>query len=213
MLVTVTDQRVTEPVEALLFDLGGVVITVDFDRCFRQWADSASCEAKDIASRFGFDAAYEDHERGALSAGAYFANVRSALSLDLPDEELLDGWNAIYVGADDEVLALLSRARTRWPLYAFTNSNPTHQAVWSQRFARELEIFDAIFVSSELGHRKPDAAAFHAVASRIDVPPRRILFFDDSLENVEGARAAGLQAVHATSAESIRVALHSTTGK
>ena len=201
-----------EPVEALLLDLGGVVITTDFGRCFQRWADSASCAVVDVTSRFGFDAAYEDHERGALTAEEYFTRVRDALHLDLDHDALVDGWNDIYVAADAEVLDLLSRARERWPLHAFTNSNPTHQSAWSARFAQELEIFDSIFVSSELGHRKPERAAFEAVASTIDVLPGRILFFDDSLENVEGAREAGLQAVHVTSAESVREALRSVEG-
>lgn len=199
----------TEPVEALLFDLGGVVITIDFGRCFRWWADSAACAVEEIASRFAFDSAYEDHERGTLSSAGYWTSVRGALSLDLPDEALLQGWNDVYVGTDAEVLDLLSQARTKWPLYGFTNTNPAHQAVWAQRFAPELQVFESIFVSSELGHRKPDRAAFDAVASMIGAPPPRILFFDDSLENVEGAREAGLQAVHVSSPASVRAALRS----
>lgn len=210
--MAVDEQLSAEPVDALLFDLGGVVITIDFGRCFLRWAGSAACAVEDIASRFGFDSAYEDHERGTLSTAAYWTSVRSALSLELPDDALLHGWNDIYVGADAEVLDLLSRARTKWPLYAFTNSNPAHQAVWTQRFARELEVFDSVFVSSELGRRKPDRSAFDAVASLIGMPPRRILFFDDSLENIKGAREAGLQAVHVKSPESVRAALRSAAG-
>jgi len=145
-----------EPVEALLFDLGGVVVTIDFGRCFQRWADSAGCAAEDIAARFVFASAYKEHERGTLDTAAYRTSVRNSLSLDLPDDSLLAGWNDIYVGADPTVLDLLSRARTEWPLCAFTNSNPAHQAVWAARFASELEVFDTIFVSSELGHRKPD---------------------------------------------------------
>ena len=196
-----------EPVEALLFDLGGVVITIDFGRCFQRWADSAGVAAGDIAARFAFDSAYEEHERGTLDTAAYWTSVRDSLSLDLHDDSLLAGWNDIYVGADPTVLDLLSRARNEWPLCAFTNSNPTHQAVWAARFASELEVFDTIFVSSELGHRKPDRAAFDAVVTSIGVPASRILFFDDGVENVAGAEAAGLQTVHVTSAESVRSGL------
>jgi HAD superfamily hydrolase (TIGR01509 family) len=197
----------SESIEALLFDLGGVIIKIDFGRCLRRWATSAGCAVEDIASRFTFDAAYEDHERGTIDAAEYFAGLRRSLSLDLTDDALLEGWNDVYVGPDAEVVDLLVQARTRFPLYAFTNTNPSHQTVWSRLFARELEVFDSIFVSSEIGHRKPDRAAFEAVASMIDVSPSRILFFDDGPENVEGARKAGLQAVHVTSADSVRAAL------
>jgi len=61
-----------------------------------------------------------------------------------------------------------------------------------------VSAFDRIFVSSELGFRKPERAAFDAVSDTIEVAPRNILFFDDTLENVEGARRAALNAVLVT---------------
>lgn len=194
-------------VEVLLFDLGGVVIDIDFRRCFARWADSARCGVDEIASRFTFDAAYEDHERGVLDVAGYFDSLRHGLSFTLRDDQLLEGWSDIYVEVKDGIGPLLHAAKTRFPLYAFTNSNPSHQAVWSERFAADLEVFTSTFVSSELGERKPDPAAFDAVAAKIGVPASSILFFDDSPENVVGSRNAGLQAVHVTSTDSVRTAL------
>jgi putative hydrolase of the HAD superfamily len=55
-----------------------------------------------------------------------------------------------------------------------------------------------------MGLRKPEPAAFRHIEREIGVPAHRILFFDDSLQNVEGARACGLQAVHVTSDETVR---------
>ena len=52
-----------------------------------------------------------------------------------------------------------------------------------------------MFVSPQIGHRKPDRSAFEFVAHSIAVPLESMLFFDDTLENVEGALAAGLAAV------------------
>ena len=202
---------VSEPVEALLVDLGGVVIGIDFGRCFERWARSAGCSAEALAARFTFDAAYEGHERGALGTTAYWDHLRDTLSIGISDEDLLDGWNDIYEGATHDVVELLRRAGATWPLYGFTNTNPAHQSEWVHRFAAELSIFRTIFVSSELGHRKPDREAFEVVVDAIGVPAARTLFFDDTAENVEGALAAGLQAVHVTSADSVRVALESAS--
>lgn len=194
-------------VEVLLFDLGGVVIDVDFGRCLARWADSAGRQVDDIDSRFSFDSAYEDHERGLLDAAGYFSSLRRVLAVELRDEELLEGWSDIYLGFIADMGPLLAAASARYPLYAFTNSNRSHQAVWSERFAKELGIFTATFVSTDLGLRKPDREAFEAVSAAIEVPPSSILFFDDSYENVAGALEAGLQAVHVTSTDSVRSAL------
>jgi len=64
-----------------------------------------------------------------------------------------------------------------------------------------------VFTSCDIGLRKPEAAAFAHIVSEIGVPASRILFFDDTLENVEGARACGLQAVHVTSDETVKETL------
>ncbi len=72
-----------ESVDVLLFDLGGVVVDIDFGRCAARWAASAGRDREDVASRFAFDAAYEEHERGTLDAAGYFESLRQFLSVDL----------------------------------------------------------------------------------------------------------------------------------
>lgn len=196
-----------ERVEVLLFDLGGVVIEIDFGRCFAHWARASGRDATELRSRFSMDAAYAAHERGTIDAAGYFSAVRASMELDLSDSDLLHGWNDIYVGPIAGVAPLLAAARAVFPLHAFTNTNPSHQAVWAHRFANELAVFDRTFVSSELGLRKPDPEAFDAVATALNASPDRILFFDDSTENVAGARAAGLQAVLVRSTADVRATL------
>jgi len=191
-------------VRALLFDLGGVVFGIDFACAFRRWAASAACDPDDLRARFKFDRAYEEHERGRLDLGGYFAELRDALGVDLSDRDLLAGWNDIYLGVVPGIRSLLSAAAERYPLYALTNSNPKHQGVWALRFAEELSVFRTVFVSSELGVRKPDHEAFATVADRIGLDPPAILFFDDSMENVEAARQVGMSAVLVASANDVR---------
>lgn len=194
-------------IDVLLFDLGGVVFDVDFGRCFAHWAGAAGVDAGELAARFAFDDAYAAHERGTIDVAAYFDAVRAALALPLGHDEMLAGWNDIYLGPRPGMLALLAEARSRFAVHAFTNTNAAHHLVWAERFADDLAVFDTIFVSSELGLRKPDREAFETVAGLIGTPPERIVFFDDLAENVAGARAAGLRAVHVTTTDSVRAAL------
>jgi HAD superfamily hydrolase (TIGR01509 family) len=194
-------------VRALLFDLGGVVIRLDFERVFRRWALAARCEAASLATRFSQDDAYARHEKGEIDAADYFDSLRSTLGIDLSDEQFLDGWNDIYEGPVDGVEAMLRSASHSFPLYAFTNSNPSHQSVWTTELRLELTWFRAVFVSSELGMRKPERDAYLEVVTRTGHRASEFLFFDDSPENVAGARAAGMQAVLARSAADVRKAL------
>ena len=182
--------------DALLFDLGGVVMGLDWEPMFRRWGDAGGVAPATLRGRYGFDEHYERHERGEIDELAYFASLRRSLGIDIGDDEFLAGWGAIFTDPVDETVALLERLRDRVPLYAFSNSNAAHHAVWSRKFEAALRNFRRVFVSSEIGLRKPERASFDYVSREIGVPNPRILFFDDTLVNVEGARAAGLQAVH-----------------
>ena len=193
--------------DALLFDLGGVVIQIDFARAIQAWADAACVPASQVNARFALDAGYEAHERGEMEPAAYCAHLRQTLGLALADEHLLSGWNQIFVGEMPAVGALLAKLAKSYPLYAFSNTNVAHRAFWQVRYAGILEPFLQIFCSCDLGTRKPSPAAFLEVARRIEIAPGRIAFFDDHPDNVRGARQAGLRAHEVHSAEDIRAAL------
>ncbi|MBO0766136.1 MAG: HAD-IA family hydrolase [Hyphomicrobiaceae bacterium] len=207
---------VGDRVEALLFDLGRVVIELDSARVHARWAELAGVSVAEIErrarTRVAQSEAFHRHECGEISDAAFFAHLRSALEIDLTDDELKDGWNAIFVGEMPGIRPLLALAGRVLPLYAFSNTNPAHQACWSVRFSELLASFRQVFVSNELGARKPDVAAFRAVATAMGVAPARILFFDDMAANVAGAKASGMQAVEVAAVADIELALISLEG-
>ncbi len=197
----------TAKVQALLFDLGGVVLDIDFNRAFEHWQPVSRLSLDEIKAGFEFDAAYQQHERGEMDAAQYFTHLCNTLQLQEGHTRIAEGWNAIFLGEISETLAMIQSARSRLPCYAFTNSNAAHQAVWSAMFPSVVQAFDRIFVSSGMGCRKPERQAFDHIAREINVTPGAILFFDDLAENVAGAQAAGLQAVHVRGPADVRVAL------
>jgi len=193
--------------DALLFDLGRVVLDVDFGRVMRIWAGHAGCEPADLAARFVVNDSFRHHETGRIDDAAFFRNLRQSLGLGISDAQFLEGWNAIFAGEMPGIAPLLSRAAARLPLYAFSNTNPPHVAHFSKTYADVLGHFREIYLSSSIGLRKPEVAAYHHVVSAIGVPASRIVFFDDSAENIAGARAYGLTAVQVRSSDDIASAL------
>jgi glucose-1-phosphatase len=193
--------------DALLFDLGRVVINIDFSKAVACWAGHAGCAASDLAARFIRDESYRHHEVGRISDADYFASLRSSLGIPLTDDQFLEGWNAIFAGEMPGIDPLLARAGKHLPLYAFSNTNPAHVAHFPAVYANVLRHFRELFLSSTIGLRKPDTEAYDHVVRAIGVPASRIVFFDDLAENVEGARAAGLHAVQVKSSADVADAL------
>jgi len=184
-----------------------VLVDIDFNRAFGAWAGAAQVPASQIAARFAFDRAYEAHERGEIDADEYFEHLRNLLGLSLSTQEILAGWNAIFVGPVRGIDRLLRQLAESFPLYVFSNTNLAHRTFWQSRYANLLAPFSAIYCSCELGARKPSGEAFLEVCRRIGIVPSRIAFFDDRGENVLGAREAGLNAFQVASAADIRRAL------
>ena len=186
----------SQKIEGLLFDMGGVVFEIDFERALQTWSNLTRLPIEEIRSRFSMDQAYEKHERGEIKASEYFSHLRHVLELEANDSEIAMGWNAIYLEEIAETVNHILAVNNNMPCFAFTNSNPTHQTFWEAAYPRAVECFHQIFISSDLGLRKPERAAFEAISSAIGIKLNAMLFFDDTEENVSGARAVGMEAVH-----------------
>jgi len=193
--------------DALLFDLGRVVIDFDLARTLKAWAVELGSDPSATMVRLAANDTFHRYETGHVSDAEFFAAVREVLGLKLSDEALRDGWNAIFIGEMPGIAPLLERAAGGLPLYALSNTNDAHIAHFSEHYAHLLMHFRELFLSSRIGMRKPNADAYDYVVKQIGVPAERIVFFDDLAENIEAARAHGLKAVHVRTSADIAQAL------
>lgn len=103
-------------------------------------------------------------------------------------------WLDIVV--DERSRALVHDLRRRGlGVHLATNQNPERRDHMRTVLGYD-DLFDASFYSCELGAAKPDAAYFSTVLDRLGAPAGEVLFVDDSVANVEGARGVGLLAEH-----------------
>lgn len=158
-----------ETVKVLLFDLGGVVLEISFANVLESWAARAGVDGEALKNRFKLDSFYEQHECGKLTASEYFASLRQSLDIHLTDEQFTEGWNAIALGEVPGIKTLLRRAKTRFPLYAFSNTNFTHLEYVTSHYRDVLALFERLFASCEMGKRKPTRDAFETVVREIGV--------------------------------------------
>lgn len=186
----------SQKIEGLLFDLGGVVIEIDFELALQTWQQWTLLPIEEMRRRFKLDEVYEKHERGEIEAPEYFTHLRNKLELEANDSEITLGWNAIFLDEIVETVNYILAVRNTLPCFAFTNSNSVHQTFWMSKYPRVVNSFHQVFVSSELGLRKPEGKAFEAIADATGISLDAMLFFDDTEKNVRGAQAVGMQAIH-----------------
>jgi putative hydrolase of the HAD superfamily len=195
------------PPRAILFDLGGVVLDIDFSRALAAWAPHSRLSSEQLRAAFAADEPFQRHETGHLDNDAYFTHLRRRLALDCELAQVQAGFNSIFVGEIAETVQMLDALRDTVPCYAISNTNAAHVAEIERAFPRLLPRFARVFASYRIGHRKPHPAAFTHVLQEIALPAPEVLLFDDLQPNIDAARALGLQAVRVTSPADVRAAL------
>ena len=96
--------------------------------------------------------------------------------------------------ADEEVVALLRRARVRVPLVLVSNAALELESDLHSMGLSDLA--DHVVNSARVGLAKPDPRIFRLAAELAGTAPERCLFVDDSEENVAAAAALGMRCVH-----------------
>lgn len=206
-LPALTTRVKREDIDALLFDFGGVLVEIDFDRVLERWAELAGVGLSQVKERFDHGVDYQRHERGEIDAAAYFAALRASLGIDLSDDGFADGWARVFGPEISATVALLPRLAASVPIHLFSNTNATHHRYWSARYELALRPLERRFISSEMGLRKPERAAFEHVARELGMPTGRILFFDDTAANIDGALAVGMPALRVRSPADVESAV------
>jgi epoxide hydrolase-like predicted phosphatase len=181
--------------KTIIFDLGNVVFDISFESMYEYWARSLGCDERFVREKVYFDEEYKRFERGEISAEYYSNYIREKLEYRLTEEDFLVGWNSIYRESIPGIENLLKRLKEEGiQLSCLTNTNILHAEVWREVYRSQLEYFDMIFCSFEIGARKPERKVYETVLNSIGVEPECVLFIDDKEENVLGASDVGMEA-------------------
>ena len=182
----------TQQVDAVVFDLGGVVAAFRPEQRLRAFAAATGFTGSEVRSRLfesGFDPACN---RGRYSLQEAYAAGILLLDHRLDQATFAECWCTAFV-PDDEMLDLIGALHSRTGL--LTNNGPILLEQLPARLPRVVAAFDAIVFSCQAGAPKPDPRPYRHMSAQLDIASERILFVDDSQANVEGALNAGMQAI------------------
>jgi HAD superfamily hydrolase (TIGR01509 family) len=108
---------------------------------------------------------------------------------------------------DADVVALVSRVRSRAITAMLTNNGPLVHLMLGELLADVAAGFDQLCFSYQVMATKPEPRAFLGTLERLGFTPEQCLFVDDAEQNVLGARAVGIDAIRFESAHMLAVAL------
>lgn len=190
----------TERIEAVVFDIGRVLVQWDMRVLFRQLLDDEA-EVEWVYRNVVTEAWHGQHD-----AGRPIAEMVAERSAEFPRyaaviQAYADRFNETIPGPVPGSAELVEALHERGvPLYAITNFGADTWAGFRPTFPL-LERFGDIVVSGVERVAKPDPAIYALAAQRFGRDPATMLFIDDSLPNVMSARDCGWHAHHFISAD------------
>ncbi|WP_420064656.1 glucose-1-phosphatase [Pectobacterium colocasium] len=182
-----------------IFDLGNVVIDIDFKRVLGVWSNLSSVPLATLQERFVMGEAFEQHERGEISDEEFAIRLCQEMGIALSFEQFTAGWQAIFVALRPEVIDIMQRLRQEGHrVVILSNTNRLHCAHWPALFPEVGVAADRVYLSQDIGLRKPELAIYQYVLTQEGVTPAQAVFFDDNAANVDAAQSLGIHSVLVT---------------
>jgi epoxide hydrolase-like predicted phosphatase len=182
-------------IKALIFDFGGVLVRTSDWSLRRQWETRLGLGERALDQAVFNSEVARRASRGELPAGEVWVDVARSLKLD--DAQLdacrRDFWANDRL--DTELVDLIQSLRPRYKTAILSNAWNDARDNFTRLFGLD-KAFDLLIISAEEGVTKPDPRAYLLAAERLGVEPHEAVFVDDFIENIEGARAVGMQAIH-----------------
>lgn len=206
------DQEIS-PIRNIIFDFGGVLFAIDYNAPAREFSklgwDGFTAEYAQAAQ----SDVYDRLEIGDIPVDEFWNYLYQKMP-QASHQEVKDAWNSILLHPISERIAAVPRIKKAgYRTFLLSNTNATHVPEFEQMMKDSgdypvfLDGFEVIHYSQELGMRKPHPETFLHLCNLHGLTTAETLFIDDSIQHVEGAKKAGLQALHLTPEKDLLVEL------
>ena len=191
-----------ENIENIIFDLGGVIINIDYNLTAQAFKDLGLSNFDEMYSQAAQSGLFDKFERGLCSPSYFINGLLDYMPAGTTPNQVVAAWNAMILDLPMENLELLKTLNAKYRIFLLSNTNEIHvqyfHRLLSQNNAAESldPYFAKVYFSSELNLRKPDVETFEKVCADNNLDKSKTLFIDDTLQHIDGARKAGLNAFH-----------------
>lgn len=177
-------------IRAFIFDIGNVLLRLDYTRAQRLLREAKAPPPKqpEMAQLA------QDYERGLVESDEFLSALSGVYGHVVDRETLRMAWQDMFE-PNAPMWEVVSVLHSHFPLYLLSNTNALHHDF----IVRNYEIFqkfsDGVY-SYRVHLMKPEPEIYHRAIQQFGVRAEETCYIDDLEANVEGAWAAGLQALH-----------------
>lgn len=187
-------------IKNIIFDLGGVIINLDYNRTATAFKKLGIVDFDEIYSKAKQTSLFDDFEKGITTDDDFRNALKKYLPEETADAEIDDAWNAMLLDIPAHRLEWLKEIAKRYRIFLLSNTNHIHvlsfTAYADKKFGVGVfeSVFEKHYYSCEMGMRKPDAEIFEKVINDNKLNKAETLFIDDSIQHIHGAEKVGIKA-------------------
>lgn len=198
-----------QKIKNIIFDLGGVLLNIDLKRTELAFAELGIGNFKEYYTLQSASAVFQNLELGIITPEVFHEEFRKLVQLPLTNREIKTAWNALLIDFPKDRMQWLYEIRKKYKVYLLSNTNEIHYAAFAKMFKEQVgngrfdEQFVKTYYSHQIGLRKPSKECYQAVLTGENLEPGETIFIDDSLQNIEGAKLAGLHTFYLPSPHTV----------
>jgi putative hydrolase of the HAD superfamily len=199
-----------QPFKNLIFDLGEVIIDIDYRQTITAFQKLAVVDFSTVVSYSAQNPVFDWYEKGQVTTGFFFDELRKYLRPGTTDKEIESAWNAIFQDFSPQKIELLKQLKTRYNTFALSNINEIHLASIDKAAQTKFggaafsNFFQAAYYSNKIGLRKPEPEIYALLLEKEGLKAGETFFVDDKKENVEAARTLGIHAYQLTNRNNLQ---------
>lgn len=202
-------------VKAVVFDMGGVLLNLDFNRCIKDFQERAGfMDIADYLDPYHQKGFIGDLEGGVITEEEFYDECLKHCAPGTSRQVAYECFVSLLIDLNKPVMEVLMQLRKDYKLYLLTNNNPLSRRAFDKMILEEEglksdDIFTHQFYSYEMKLQKPSREIFEKTIEGIGCKPEEILFVDDSPANCAAAEEVGIKTVLYTPGTDILAALKS----
>jgi len=193
--------------KAVIFDLGGVLLNIDYLLTVVAFNELGVENADLLYSKKIQNPIFDKIEVGAITPKEFLDALQKECK-NASIDQVENAWNSMLLDLPENRLDYIKKLKNNYQIFLLSNTNEIHITAFKNKIGTEKwkvfsSVFDKIYLSHEIGFRKPGEGAFQIILEENKLNPNEVLFIDDSPQHIKAAKNLGLNCYYLKKGEDI----------
>ncbi len=187
-------------INTIIFDLGYVLLNIDYQKTITEFKKIGIRNASKLYSKKAQDNLFNKLETGNISEDFFLTSLQIKTS-NATKKQVKYAWNSMLLDLPKKRISLLKLLKSKYHIFLLSNTNSIHiseirNKLGEEKYQKFYNLFNKVYYSHEIRLRKPDIKIFQLVLEENKLNASEVLFIDDSLQHIQGAKTLGIKTIH-----------------